>query len=294
MPRRLSSLTLRPRTLARPLAKTLHLFLIAALLAGFAFALQPAQPVYALIYDVDRTDDPAPGAPGTGCTAAANDCSLRQAIIEANANPGLDTITFDAAVTDGVPIVLTIAPDATPDDNQDGDLDILVGGGDLTIQGNGAGATIIDGGGIDRVFHVCPASSCAINVAFNGVTIQNGNTVSWGGGILNGGTTTVDASTVSANTATSHGGGILNGATLNVQTGSVIGGAGAGNTANGGGGIYNVMGTTTVDAGSAGADTATSHGGGIFSGGTLNVQNGSVIGGAGAGNTANFGGGIYH
>lgn len=140
-----------------------------------------------------------------------NDCSLRQAIIEANANPGLDTITF-AAVTNGVPIVLTIAPDATPDDNQDGDLDILVGGGDLTIQGNEAGVTIIDASGLapnDRVFHVCPASLCALNVVFNGVTIQNGN-ASEGGGIYNLGTTTVDASTVSANTATTNGGGVYN------------------------------------------------------------------------------------
>src|SRR5262249_7974690 len=41
-------------------------------------------------YAVDRTDD----ADVSGCTAEANDCTLRGAITAANASGGLDMITF--------------------------------------------------------------------------------------------------------------------------------------------------------------------------------------------------------
>jgi len=118
--------------------------------------------------------------------------SLRQAITDANTNPGLDTITFVSGLS---PIVLAGA--ASEDANASGDLDIL-DGGDLTIQGNGVGITIIDGGGIDRVFHVCPGGGCANTVTFNDMTIQNGSTPSGtGGGIYNkAGTTTLVGCTV--------------------------------------------------------------------------------------------------
>ena len=120
-----------------------------------------------------------------------------------------------------------------------------------------------------------------------------GNTVSdSGGGIYNkSGTMTVDGSTVSANTASS-GGGIYNNSYLNVLNNSTIGGIDAGNTAtSGGGGIHNRAGTTMLNNSTVSANSANS-GGGILNDGTLNVQNGSIIGGAGAGNKAPFGGGI--
>ena len=86
-----------------------------------------------------------------------------------------------------------------------------------------------------------------------------------GGGIYNetGGTTTVDGSTVSANTA-KYGGGISSRGTLTV-TNSTIGGAGMGNEATiWGGGIYNwATGTTTVDGSTVSANTA-DEGGGIW------------------------------
>jgi len=239
--------------------------------------------------------------------------SLRQAITDANNHPGPDTITF-AAATNGIPIVLGGA--AGEDANASGD---------LTIQGNGAANTIIDGGGIDRVFHVCPAGGCAHTVTFSGVTIRNGcpgfaggggifnegatlnvqNSIIGGGGFLNQaiigggiynlvGTTMVDGSIISANAALS-GGGIYNAAMLIIQNGSTVGGAGsAGNFAVDGGGIYNETGTTTVDESTVSGNTATEEGGGIYNRATLNVQNGSTIGGAGAGagNTADYGGGI--
>ena len=110
---------------------------------------------------------------------APSDCSLRGAILKANANPGADEIRFLSA-TDGQPFVLTGA--AGEDANASGDLDILYMGGDLTIKGNGVGVTILDGGGIDRVLHICPSGGgCGISVTIEGVTLRNGNATSGGG-----------------------------------------------------------------------------------------------------------------
>jgi hypothetical protein len=306
------------------LAKTIHLLAVAALLAGFAFAVQPAPLAYAATLTVTA------GAPDV----LANDgsCSLREAITNANNNAstwadcapagayGADTINLPAGTyTFGL-------IGAGEDANATGDLDILASGGNLTI--NGTGEAIIDGGGVDRVLHVCPGGSCGITVILDHVIIQNGHAgASHGGGIYNnatlivrngsiigrssGGNTTtgrgggiynnagavtVDASIVSNNTA-SNGSGIYNynGGTLNVQNGSTIGGASANIATAYGGGIYNNGGTTIVDASTVSANTA-HFGGGIQNsgGGRLTVTNDSIIGGAGAGNTADYGGGIYN
>lgn len=59
--------------------------------ADTAIRLQPAGTT-AIV--VDRADDPA-GPAGLACTAAANDCSLRGAILRANALPGADSVEFD-------------------------------------------------------------------------------------------------------------------------------------------------------------------------------------------------------
>jgi len=262
-------------TIARTLARGIRLSAVAALLALLSGLLAGAQPAWATNYFVTNTNNSGSG-------------SLRQAITDAKNNPGTDIITF-AATTDGIPIFLSGA--AGEDANASGDLDIL-DGGDLTIQGNGAAKTIIDGGRIDRVFHVCPGGGCTNTVTLNGVTIRNG-IADYGGGILNeAGTTTVVGSTVSANTA-SGGGGITNYGTLNVQNGSTIGGAGAGNTAYvEGGGIFNAAGTLAVVGSTVSANGA-KWGAGIYNLATLNVQN-STIGGASASNHANFGGGIYN
>ena len=279
----------------------IRLSAVIALLVGF---LAVTQPVRANTYVVTNSNDSGAG-------------SLRQAISDANNHAGADIITF-ATATNGIPIVLAGA--VSENANAGGDLDIL-NNGDLTIQGNGAANTIIDGGGIDRVLHVCPGGGCTNSVTLQGVTIRNGSIGGYGGGIYNRGNLTVDNSIVSGNTAI-KGGGIYNKAPLTIQNGSLIGGSGAGNTATGdGGGIYNETSLTTVDASTINGNTATGDGGGIYvekgalivDGGTvsgnaatngggiynkatpLNIQNGSLIGGAGAGNTATAnGGGIYH
>jgi hypothetical protein len=86
--------------------------------------------------------------------------SLRQAIIDANAAPGADTITLPAGT-----YTLTIAGTGE-DAAAKGDLDIT---GDLTIAGAGAATTVIDGGGLDNVFQAIGN----ITANFSGVTIRN-------------------------------------------------------------------------------------------------------------------------
>src|SRR5262249_58323452 len=91
-------------------------------------------PLAATTFTVTRNDDIAPRG-----TCAAGDCTLREAVIAANANAGADTILF-AAGTNNTPIQLTRSGD---DNNASaGDLDI---NDDVTITGNGVGVTIIQG-----------------------------------------------------------------------------------------------------------------------------------------------------
>ena len=71
--------------------------------------------------------------------------SLREAIIAANAGSGGDTIVLAAGS-------YTLAITGTGENHAaTGDLDIRQS---VTIVGQGAGSTIIDGAGIDRVFQV--------------------------------------------------------------------------------------------------------------------------------------------
>jgi hypothetical protein len=141
------------------------------------------------------------------------------------------------------------------------------------------------------------------------LTIQNGSVIGGagtanratyeGGGIYAypGSTTTIDASTVSANTAV-YGGGIFNTgnngivAMLIIQNGSVIGGVGAGNSATtSGGGILNNIGATVIiDASTVSANAASVGGGGIYNYATMTITNSRILG-----NTAtSTGGGLYN
>ena len=131
---------------------------------GVSFGLQASQPAHAAgTYTVNRADDISPRGTGSTCIVpVSSDCSLREAVIKANANPG-STITFASAIN-GTPITLTIAGD--DDTAAAGDLDVLES---LTITGNGAANTIIQAGtnatnGIDKVFAFNP--TCATNKQF--------------------------------------------------------------------------------------------------------------------------------
>ena len=111
---------------------------------------------------VSSTADSFDNVFGDGVAADRNGVdSLRAAIQESNALAGPDTIYLTSGT-------FTMSFDGFDDDNAiRGDLDIT---GDVTIIGAGAENTIIDGGGIDRIFDVFPGT----NVSISGVTIRNG------------------------------------------------------------------------------------------------------------------------
>ena len=240
---------------------------------------------------------------------ADGDCSLREAIQAATTDSAVDacpagssddTITLPAGT-------YTLAIAGTGEDsNATGDLDITSG---LTINGAGATTTIIDGGAIDRVLHFVSST-----VEIDGVTITNGNIVSFGGGIANGGTLTLTNSTISGNIA-SVGGGIWNSGPLTLTDSAVnnntclAGGCGIFGTASGtitlvnttvdgnvssneGGGFW-VKGTINITSSVVSNNTAPSWGGGIYNGGTMTLTNSTVSGNSSWNPQQGAGGGIF-
>jgi CSLREA domain-containing protein len=198
-------------------------------------------------YVVNTTVDEL--TPGDGKT------SLREAIALANSHPGPDTIMLPA----GVYKIQNLGP-----------VNNFNVTDSVTIIGDGAGSTVVDGQQLDRVFSIFGVAPGKINVTLQGMTIRNGLSASDGGGILMGvcnltlnscvvsgnagqngagiacvgdaNTLTVMNSSVSQNVASQFGGGISLGGTSMVKlSGSTV----RHNIALGGGGI-SAGDTTTV------------------------------------------------
>ncbi|NDJ85508.1 MAG: hypothetical protein GYB66_06450, partial [Chloroflexi bacterium] len=246
---------------------TFYLILMLALILPINSS--PSLPTaYAATLTVNDTGDGADAVPGDGVceTAPGNStCTLRAAIMEANALPGADTINLGSNT-------YTLNVGGAGDDSAaTGDLDIISTGGNITIVGAGPGATIIDNTTNDRVFHIIGA-----NVEFRDLTIQGGNiNPGSGGGIYNQvGSVTLRNTVVRDNSASLNGGGIFNQfGTVNILENSQIGAAGFPNTAQRGGGIYtqysSAQGTNVVniDSSTVAANTASATpdgGGGIY------------------------------
>jgi CSLREA domain-containing protein len=114
----------------------------------------------AIELNVTVFDDPTPGP-------CDSHCSLREAILAANALGGADTINLPAGLY-GMDI-----PGYGEDIGYTGDYDIL---DSVTIRGAGAGLTVIDAESRDRVFHVDVVGGTVI---FEGLTITGGQ--NWDG-----------------------------------------------------------------------------------------------------------------
>ena len=137
------------------------------------------------------------------CHTAANTCTLRAAIMQANRTNGIATIILPSGI-----YTLTISAEGA-DGEENGDLNLTTpaeGTPVITITGAGAGTTIIDAGKIDRVFLVHHNRWATIE----GVTIRNGYIAGNGGGIFNSGVLTVSDCVISDNHSTVGGGGISN------------------------------------------------------------------------------------
>ena len=166
---------------------------------------------------VDRFDD-ANGSCKPG------DCSLREALLAAEASPGRDTLLLPAGRhLLWIPPVPPGGPDPTF-----GSLDVV--SHDVDIRGSEAGETIIDGQGIDRVLFFLDSASTIRNVTVTGglaqasgggirseltqlalenVWIVENSTDLWGGGLaVLLGTVTLENVTISGNESTHSGGGI--------------------------------------------------------------------------------------
>jgi CSLREA domain-containing protein len=187
------------------------------------------------------------------------DCSLREAIGAANANPGADDVPIPAGI-----YRLSLGQ--------------LVVSDDVEIAGAGEASTIIDGNRSSRVFEIQTGSVAAIS----SVTIQSGSEESQfiGGGIANYGNLTLTNTTVRENQATDFlfrgiGGGIFNDSgALNLINSTVAGNQ----VANAGGGIFNRSGTITLTDSTVSANRGGTSGGGIQnSGGFLTLTNSAVI-----------------
>ena len=204
-----------------PLVLASAAVLVAVLAAALTLILTPGT-AHGVPFTVTVTSDNGDDDPGDGTCRILmlpGFCSLRAAIEEANAFPGDDTITVPAGT---FPLVF-------------GQL-VISSTDKLTIVGAGAGNTIIDGGGGDRVFLALGAATLDISH----VTVTGGLAVSsGGGGILNGGSLTLTNSTISGNSTTALGGGIWNGGDLTLTNTKV-----RLNEAQRGGGIYNAIGGT--------------------------------------------------
>jgi hypothetical protein len=216
--------------------------------------------------------------------------SLREAVIQANASNGADTIVLPAGT-----YRLTRAG-ANEDLATTGDLDIT---DSLTIAGAGAESTIIDGSGLDRVFQALGAKS----VALSGMTIQGGVADDGGGILASDSFLTIDHCTISGNSSQispssnqSFGSGIsVHGGTLTVSDSTISGNSSvsAYGILGGGGGIRAFDASVTIDHSTISGNSAYAFGGGIFAElGTLSVKGSTIFGNSLSG-VYGGGGGIY-
>jgi predicted outer membrane repeat protein len=131
---------------------------------AFLIVLSLSSPLFAASYGVTRTDDPVPD----GCWRG--DCSLREAVIAANANPGRDTIVLGAKVH-----VLTRAAIATLDERYGAlwlreDVDVIGAGSSRTrVRWS---PTLLSPN--DSVFRFRNPALMAMEATVDGMTISHG------------------------------------------------------------------------------------------------------------------------
>ena len=161
---------------------------LAAVILPAAVVLTPPAAAADRVLTVDSTADAVDATPGDGaCRTADGTCTLRAAVMEANAVLGPDTIVVPAGR-----YVMEIAAFPQRGQTQEND----AGNGDLdlsdtvTIRGAGARETIVDAAGTDRVF----ASQHRTRVAMSDLTITGGRLdgTASGGGFWNLGVVTFD------------------------------------------------------------------------------------------------------
>jgi CSLREA domain-containing protein len=206
----------------------------------------------AATFVVNTTTDAVDSSIGDGiCRTAANQCSLRAAISEANFTAAADSITFSINGTFNITLSGT-----NENNNSRGDFDVRE---DLTITGNGAANTIltVDPAQTQRIIEFRVTDSVGENnSSMTGLTVQGGKGTQFGGGVrFDGfniysntvtGTFNLSGVTIQNNTSSFDGGGIWATGGDTTITNSTI----TGNTVtegDGGGVNYGVGGGTALE-----------------------------------------------
>jgi len=273
--------------------------MLTLLLLSVCFAVLPIN-AKAATFTVNSTIDEGDIVQGDGvCAASGNNCTLRAAIQEANALPGADTIVLKAKK-----YYLTI-PGRDEDFATSGDLDIV---DHLTIKGVSSAKTIINGGALDRVFHI----TVPVTVKFVNLSIQNGFVQDNGAGIFNvGGTVSLISCSVANNLSSGsnlsplRGGGICSaggGSNLKIKSSSLIRNMvviSSAEAAYGGGVAVYDGGKLSISASNIAYNSAVSLaggtlGGGISSrgGGGVTIKNSRVLANSVISSATSYGGGI--
>lgn len=219
-------------------------------------------------------------APGDGvCETGPGNatCTLRAAIMEANASPGQDTIHVPSGT-------FTLTRIGYDNSAVNGDLDIL---DDLILQGVSYDDTFIDGNGVvtqGRVFHIHPD----VKVKIAGVRILHGfgpesSAEDTGAGIYNQGELVLEAVSVRENTAMMTGG-ILNTGSLQIKDSFITNNTGA----NGSGGLFS-NGTAIIDKTLFMQNVSGEQAGGIGNSGGLTITRSMLNA-----NNAGFGAAIFN
>jgi CSLREA domain-containing protein len=257
---------------------------------------------FTTVFVVTKTADTNDGV------CSPTDCSLRDAIIAADAGPGVDTITFNIPIaTDpgcnrgAGPCTISldsVLPDISGDTN--------INGPNLNSPGD-TGVIVERSTGITtdefRVFTI----DVATTVGIDQLTISNGklsdiNSTDQGGGILNAGTLTLTNSTVSGNSVSGNqsdqGGGIYNSGTLTVTNCVFSDNSATGGGDDFGGAIFSTSGTATVSSSTFSDNKTDGNGhdsGGAISldSGTLTVTNSTLSTNSALGGNSDLGGAIY-
>lgn len=292
------SLSLR-RIMMNKRAKTIFLLVLGCLLFMLSACdiLPTPAPVCEAVYTVNKSDDTNDGV------CSGGDCSLREAVDNANACPGNQTINLPADA-----YILTIDGD-NEDLNATGDLDIT---DDLVIIGTGAPSI---NGHIERAFHI----HSGIVVTMDGIWLTDGDAI-YGGGLVNEGFLNLNDFTCNYNNVSIPPGGMgdaMGGCIFNTGVTHINNGHFLENTAGYGGAIYNLawgavevvdssltgnsadnlggavwndvdadihLYTSTLEQNQAGY-----RGGAVWSHGTVNLDGTVII----DNQAADFGGGIY-
>lgn len=216
----------------------------------------------ATTWTVNDTTDAVDANPGNGvCATAADTCTLRAAVMEANAYPGDDTIIVSAGTHH---LTITAGNGAAG-----GDLDITE---DLVLVGFGAANTVIDASAVGRAFLVQRSGSFLVSATLQNLAITGATSGALK--VSSGDSAVLDGVELRGNSSGAGGGAYVEGdLTLD---GAVIADNHA--TNNGGGVFVAVGGSLTVTGGSRfEGNTAGMHGGAIYADGGVSVYEGEFL-----------------